>query len=416
MTGETKYQTWGYVPGVQLGKPGWPVPYDLRVRSPDERARRWLDERRPPTPCLVVDTDVVADRIARFTALFPDALIRYAVKANPEPAVLRTLVAAGVGFDVASPAEIDAALACGADPAQVAYGNPVKKAAAIGYAHRRGVREFTSDAAGDVDAVARAAPRSLVSIRMLVDGPGSVTPFGEKFGCDPVEARDLATRAATLGLRVGLGFHVGSQQLDAQAWEIGVATAGRVAGELAADGVPVERLNIGGGFPCGYVDGCPPLETVAKTVASALARAFPGRPPELMLEPGRAVVAEAGVLRTEVVLVARRPHRAGTRWVYLDVGRYNGLAETENEYVRYRLEPVDGRGGPVEPVVLAGPTCDGDDVLYQRTRYELPADVRAGDRYDLLEAGAYTASYSSVAFNGIPPLRVHCIGGYGDAE
>jgi ornithine decarboxylase len=389
-------------------------PYDRRVPFPGQRAVRWLDRRQPPTPCLVVDTDVVADRAARFAALFPGAALRYAVKANPAAPVLRALVAAGAGFDVAGPGEIDACLDCGADPARLAYGNTVKKTADIAYAHRRGVREFTSDAAGDVEAVARYAPGSLVSVRVRLDAPGSVTPFGDKFGCDPAEAGDLAARAAALGLRAGIAFHVGSQQLDPRAWEIGVATAGRLARRLAADGVPVERLNLGGGFPCRYSGGCPTLAAVAAAVEAALHREFPGPRPALLLEPGRGVVAEAGVLRAEVVLVARRPDRTGPRWVYLDVGRYNGLAETENEYVAYRIVPVDDRGGPAEPVVLAGPTCDGDDVIYRRTRYALPADLRPGDRLDLLDTGAYTASYSSVAFNGIPPLRVHCIGGHGE--
>ena len=370
-------------------------------------ARRFLDERRPPTPCLVVDTDVVAQRAAAFRAAFPDALIRYAVKANPAPPVLDTLVAAGFGFDVAGPAEVKLCLERGADPADLAYGNTIKKPADIAFAYAQGVREFTSDAEDDVDNLARHAPGALVSIRIRADTPDSVTPFGHKFGCEPAQALDLVHRAAAQGLRPGLAFHVGSQQPDLGAWDVAMVTAAKVA----ADAGGIVRLNLGGGFATAYRDDVPPLEAYAAQIADSLQQHFPDHP-ELLLEPGRAIVADAGLLRTEVVLVAQRGER---RWVYLDIGRYNGLAEAENEAIAYRFEPVDDRGGPSGPVVLAGPTCDGDDVLYQRTPYELALSVRAGDRFDLPGTGAYTASYASVGFNGIEPLRTYCVGRYGDA-
>ncbi|MET8847420.1 type III PLP-dependent enzyme [Amycolatopsis sp. NPDC004625] len=375
------------------------------------RIRRFLAEREPPTPCLVVDTDVVAARAREFRAAFPDALIRYAVKANPAPPVLDALVAAGIGFDVAGPAEVGLCLGRGADPADLAYGNPIKKPCDIAFAFGRGVREFTSDAAADVDHLGRHAPGSAVSIRVVLDTPDSATPFGRKFGCAPAEALDLVRRAAARGLRPGLAFHVGSQQPDVTAWETGIATAAKLFAEAAAEGVAMTRLNLGGGFATTHRTAVPPLAAYAATIEAALGAYFPAARPELLLEPGRVLVADAGLLRTEVVLVAPRD---GRRWVYLDIGRYNGLAEAENEAIAYRFEPVDA-AGPAGPVVLAGPTCDGDDVLYQRTPYELPLSLRTGDRLDLPGTGAYTASYASVGFNGIEPLRTYCIGRWGDA-
>jgi ornithine decarboxylase len=375
------------------------------------RIRRFLDERDPPTPCLVVDTDVVAARAREFSAAFPAALIRYAVKANPAPPVLDALVAAGIGFDVAGPAELELCLDRGADPADLAYGNPIKKPRDIAFAFGHGVREFTSDAAADVDHLGRYAPGSAVSIRVVLDAPDSVTPFGRKFGCAPGEALDLVLRAAERGLQPGLAFHVGSQQPDVTAWETGIATAAKLFAEAAAQGVAMTRLNLGGGFATFHRTAVPPLAAYAATIEAALGAYFPETRPEVLLEPGRVLVADAGLLRTEVVLVASRDER---RWVYLDIGRYNGLAEAENEAIAYRFEPVDA-DGPVGPVVLAGPTCDGDDVLYQRTPYELPLSLRTGDRLDLPGTGAYTASYASVGFNGIEPLRTHCIGRWGDA-
>lgn len=379
---------------------------------PADPLRRFLDEQNPPTPCLVVDTDVVAEQARAVCEAFPGALIRYAVKANPAPPVLDALVAAGVGFDVAGPAELALCLERGAASADLAYGNPIKKPRDIAFAFERGVREFTSDAPADVDHLGRYAPGSAVSIRVVLDAPDSVTPFGRKFGCEPAEALDLVLRAATLGLRPGIAFHVGSQQPAVAAWEIGIATAAKLFAEAAAQGVAMTRLNLGGGFATPHRTGVPSVDAYAATIETALDTYFRGNRPELMLEPGRVLVADAGLLRTEVVLVA---HRGERRWVYLDIGRYNGLAEAENEAIAYRFEPVEPHDGPAGPVVLAGPTCDGDDVLYQRTPYELPLSLRDGDRLDLPGTGAYTASYASVGFNGIEPLRTYCVGKWGDA-
>ncbi|WP_037304974.1 type III PLP-dependent enzyme [Amycolatopsis orientalis] len=376
------------------------------------RIRAFLADREPPTPCLVVDTDLVAARTAAVAAAFPDALIRYAVKANPAPEVLDAVLSAGAGFDVAGTGEIELCLSRGAEAAELAYGNTIKKPSDIAFAYTRGVREFTTDSAGDLANLAEYAPGSLVSIRLLLTGgPDSVTPFGHKFGCEPSVAATLLRQAVDAGLRPGIAFHVGSQQPDPAAWEIGVATAAKVAADA---GVGLARLNIGGGFATGHREPVPSLADYAAVIHAALGEHLPGPGPELLLEPGRVIVADAGLIRTEVVLVTTRAATDERRWVYLDVGRYNGMAECENEAVAYRLEPV-GVKGPEGPVVLAGPTCDGDDVLYQRTPCALPMSLRAGDLLDIPGTGAYTASYSSVAFNGIEPLRTYCVGRFADA-
>jgi ornithine decarboxylase len=180
--------------------------------------------------------------------------------------------------------------------------------------------------------------------------------------------------------------------------------AARISAELG-----LTEVNLGGGFPVGYRTEVPGPGEFAKIIQDNLRRYFPTMP-SVMLEPGRAIVAEAGVLRSEVVLVATRNAH---RWVYLDVGRYGGLAETEGEAITYRLVTAHD-DGPRGPVVLAGPTCDGDDVIYQHSDYQLPLALRAGDRVDFLAAGAYTASYSSVAFNGFPPLATYCVSSTGE--
>ncbi len=166
-------------------------------------------------------------------------------------------------------------------------------------------------------------------------------------------------------------------------------------------------LNLGGGLPAHYRAVVPPLAAYAETIEQALMRYFGHARPEIVIEPGRYLVGDAGLLRTQVLLIARKSRRASRRWVYLDAGRYNGLPETFGERIHYRIRPSI-HGGPIEPAILAGPTCDSTDILYQRAGYDLPLDLKVGHTIDFLSAGAYTASYASVEFNGFAPIQMHC--------
>lgn len=383
------------------------------MANPDtalKRIHEFLDTRRPDTPCLVVDLDTVRDRYHELRERLPHATICYAVKANPAPEVVRVLAAAGAHFDVASTGEIDLCLAEGVTPDRLSYGNPIKKARDIAYAHRRGVRQFSCDARDDLHKLAEFAPGASVYCRLLVDAPASATPFGRKFGCSAQLAVSLLCEAAELGLDpAGLCFHVGSQQLEPAAWRDGIERSARVFAELAGLGVRLRALNLGGGMPVDYRTPAPSGADITTVIEDALAEHFPDQRPRILLEPGRAIVADAGLIRSEVVMVSTKSPADEVRWVYLDVGRYNGLAETEAEAITYQLGS-EHEYGPAGPVILAGPSCDGDDVLYQHSVYHLPLSLRSGDYLDILATGAYTASYSSVCFNGFPPLSTYCIG------
>lgn len=379
-----------------------------------DRIRRFVAEQEPPSPCLVIDLATVRARYQQLASALPGARLFYAVKANPAAEVVRELVAAGACFDVASLPEIELCIREGAAPQDISYGNTIKKRSDIAAAYALGVRLFTTDSIPDIEHVAEYAPGSSVFCRIMLADTGSLTPFGRKFGCAPEMAVAVLVRAAELGLRpAGVSFHVGSQQLDPQVWDRAIDEAARVAEKLAAGGISLPMLNIGGGLPGQYTrdPDAPPLADYAAAIRESVRSHFAvaGLPePALVVEPGRFLVADAGLLRAEVVLVSRKSDDDERRWVYLDVGRYNGLAETENEYIAYQLA-TPGVSGECGPVVLAGPTCDGDDVLYQRTLYRLPLALRAGDHVELLSTGAYTASYSSIAFNGFAPLPTYCI-------
>lgn len=362
--------------------------------------------RARPTPYLALDPQVVRERYRALAAAFAGARLYYAVKACPEPAVLRALVAEGAGFDVASQAEIELCRAAGADPDLLQHGNPVRGPGAAAAAAAAGVRRFVTDSAEDLDALAAEVPGARVQVRLTVDDTGSATPFHGKFGALPGEAVALLGRAGDRGLvPAGLTFHAGSQQTRPQTYAAAVRTALDVAGRA---GLRRPEMDLGGGWPVAYRAAVTGPAAFAAAVGSAVdAAVAAGRVDgaDLILEPGRAVVAEAGVLRATVLRVSRRPGIDHRRWVYLDVGRYQGLAETEGEAIGYPLR-VPGRTGPDGPCVLAGPTCDGDDVIYRRTPVPLPLDLAAGDAVDLLRTGAYTSSYASVGFNGFGPLDV----------
>lgn len=360
------------------------------------------------TPCLVLDLDRVRANYLAMRELLPEADIHYAVKANPAPEIIRLLVELGAGFDVASPGEIELCLAQGAVPGRLSYGSTVKKARDVAFAYRLGVRRFSFDAHDDLENLGRHAPGSVVACRFLVDATASRTPFGRKFGTDPELAVGLLVRAAALGLTPALCFHVGSQQVDPGAWATGVEQAAGIAKALSAKGIELDSVNLGGGFPVSYAEEVPALSGYTETIMAAVARHFGAGHPPLLVEPGRAIVATAGTIHAEVVSVGHKSGPDERRWVYLDVGRYNGLAETENEYIAYRVT-TDRPSAPDGPVIIAGPTCDGDDVLYQHTPYRLPLALRSGDRVAIQDAGAYTASYSSVGFNGIPPLATYFV-------
>ncbi|GBG40891.1 alanine racemase [Mycobacterium montefiorense] len=356
----------------------------------------------PESPYLSIDLGQVRKNFRALRTALPDAQIRYAVKANPAEQILRLLAAQGSAFDVASVGEIDACDAAGIDGRLLTFGNTVKKAADVARAYARGVRRFTFDSEQGMTAIAEHAPGAAVECRIAPDFPSSVTPFGHKFGCTPEAAARLLDRARLLGLQPqGVSFHVGSQQLDPEAWALGIRCAAPIFDAIAE----LSTINIGGGYPLAYAVGAPGLDVIADVITSALARHFGADPPQLAVEPGRVIAGSAGTISCEVVSV-----RTGTddrRWVYLDIGRYGGLAETENEYIRYRLR-TDRDGDRVDDAVVAGPTCDGDDVLYRN--YPLPVTLRPGDRVEIDDAGAYTASYASVEFNGFPLLPTYFVG------
>jgi ornithine decarboxylase len=374
-----------------------------------ERIREFLRHRRDDGPCLVVDLDVVRDNYRAFATALPDSRVFYAVKANPAPELLALLASLGSCFDTASVAEIEMALAAGATAERISFGNTIKKERDVARAHALGVRLFAVDSKAEVEKVARAAPGARVFCRFLFDCAGAEWPLSRKFGCDPEMAVDVLEHAHRLGLEAyGVSFHVGSQQRRVQAWDQALKVAGAIFRACAERGITLSMVNLGGGFPTRYCEDVPPVVNYGRSIFRALRKHFGNRIPETIIEPGRGMVGNAGVIEAEVVLVARKSARDAVRWVYLDIGKFGGLAETMDESIRYPVRtPRDG--DPTAPCVLAGPTCDSMDVLYERKPYDLPVSLEIGDKVLIEGAGAYTATYASVGFNGFAPLKTYHI-------
>jgi ornithine decarboxylase len=358
------------------------------------------------TPFVVIDTAIISQAYDDLRAGFEFAQVYYAVKANPAVEIIDLLKDKGSSFDIASIYELDKVLSRGVGPDRISYGNTIKKSKDIRYFYEKGVRMFATDSEADLRNIAKAAPGAKVYVRILTEGSTTADwPLSRKFGCQADMAMDLLILARDLGLvPYGLSFHVGSQQRDISAWDAAIAKVKVIFERLKEeDGIVLKLINMGGGFPANYITRTNSLETYAEEIIRFLKEDFGDELPEIILEPGRSLIANAGILVSEVVLVARKSRTAVERWVYVDVGLFGGLIETMGEAIKFPI--YTEKKGEMEEVVIAGPTCDSADIMYENHKYELPLNLAIGDRMYWLSTGAYTTSYSAVEFNGFPPLK-----------
>ncbi|MGQ4273566.1 type III PLP-dependent enzyme [Terrihabitans sp. B22-R8] len=371
-----------------------------------DRIKNFLASRRHEGPVLVVDLDVVRENYTAFARSLPDTRVFYAVKANPQPEVLRLLADLGSCFDCASVAEIRQVLSAGATADRISFGNTIKKERDVAEAFRLGVELFAVDCREEVEKISRAAPGARVFCRILCDGAGAEWPLSRKFGCVPEMAVDVLEHAHRLGLTAhGVSFHVGSQQRDPAMWDGALSSAATIFRECAERGIHLSMVNLGGGFPTRYLKEIPGVQSYGSAIFEALRKHFGNRLPETIIEPGRGMVGNAGMIQAEVVLISKKSDAEDeTRWVYLDIGKFGGLAETMDEAIRYPIR-TRHEGADMVPCVLAGPTCDSADVLYEKEPYLLPVSLEIGDLVMIEATGAYTTTYSAAGFNGFPPLE-----------
>jgi len=362
------------------------------------------------TPFIVINLDIIEKSYKEIEKNFPFAKIFCAIKANPAPENVRLLKNLGSNFDVASRYELDLILENGGSVDKVSYGNTIKKKEDIKYFYDKGCRLYVSDSEEDVKNIAKFAPGSDVFFRILVDGSNTADwPLSFKFGAEPAMVEDLMVLAKNLGLNPrGVSFHVGSQQRNISTWSVALKTVARIFNNMKSKGIELDLINMGGGFPANYVTKTELLKEYSKEIIGFLKENFGNKLPTIILEPGRSMFGNSGILVTEVVLISKKYKNTDDKWLYIDAGKFNGLIETIDESIHYPLY-TDVKGNMSESFIIAGPTCDSMDVIYEKFRNPLPENIKIGDKIYWLTTGAYTTSYCAVCFNGFPPLMAYFV-------
>jgi len=316
----------------------------------------------------------------------------YAVKANPDPRVLKTLIEEGTGFEIASIAELDLLLELGVPAAEVYYSNPMKSRAYIEYAATKGIEWFALDSLEELRKIHSIKPDAKLYVRIEAPNVGSDWPLAGKFGMKAQEVDAIVAEAAALKADLaGVTFHVGSQCRNPENWRVGIQGAKRVFKKMRLAGLNPRLLNIGGGYPVRHVKPIPSIEVIGNVVNDGL-KAFPDDV-QVIAEPGRYLVSDAGYFVCRVLGTATR---AGKRWMHWDAGLFGGVIEA-SEGLRYRIRT--DRSGPDVVWTVGGPTCDSVDIVMRDE--PLPSDVQEGDFVYIRNAGAYTTAYAS-QFNGFP--------------
>ena len=362
------------------------------------------------TPLFVVDHEAVRSNYAEFRRYLPRVQAYYAVKANPDPEILRTLCIAGASFDVASIAEFmlvyENVKQLPASERQsfiwdkIVYANPVKD--------RRTLEELDPykplvafDNSEEIKKIRKHAPHAGLMLRIRVPNTGSVVELSSKFGASPAEAVDLIAMASDAGLVVeGLSFHVGSQCTNFENYVQALSTSASIMEEAEARGFSLKLLDVGGGFPARYDRHVRPFRELARIIRVEVNRLFP-KDMEILAEPGRFMVGTAAILVAEVI---GKSEREGKRCYYINDGIYHTFSGILFDHCQYHLKAF--KKGPKRISAVFGPTCDALDTISQAE--ELP-ELGLGDLVYSENIGAYTHA-SSTCFNGFPPAQVVHVG------
>lgn len=355
------------------------------------------------TPFLIIDLDIIEENYRKLAAAIPDCKIFYAIKANSHPRILERLRDLGSNFDVASIGEIKKLMNLGVTADRMIFANPIKREKDIAEAYDLGVYLFAADSTMELDKIAENAPGSQVVIRVAVENTHSDWPLSRKFGVDLLVAVDLIAYAQKLRLTpVGVSFHVGSQNYDPHSWSNAIERVAKIFYWAERNfGIHLRVLDIGGGIPIKHVKPIPTVEEIGEIVLQSISEHLYGvRNLQVFAEPGRSMVGNSGILVSKVLL---RCQRGSEEWVYIDAGVFHGLMETIENF-RYEIE-VDGKESEQKiPFVLAGPTCDSVDKIYDDAL--LSYNITLDDIVYFINAGAYTVEYGT-NFNGIPSPKVY---------
>jgi ornithine decarboxylase len=358
------------------------------------------------TPLFIVDHDQLRRNYAEFRRWLPRVQPYYAVKANPDPAIVRTFYKAGASFDVASIGEfrlVHKNIERLSPKAQqdfiwdkIVYANPIKDRATLEELDQYKPL-VTYDNFAEIGKIRKHAPHAGLALRIRVPNTGSMVELSSKFGAAPAEAVDLIAAAAHAGLSVeGLCFHVGSQCTNFNNYVQSLTMSAQVIEEAASAGFQLRLLDIGGGFPAPYDGSVRRFRELSRILNAEFRRLFP-KEIEIIAEPGRFLVATAATLVAEVIGKAQRD---GKRCYYLNDGLYHTFSGVLFDHCQYQIRAF--KRGHDQLSAVFGPTCDALDTICQAE--PLP-DLDLGDLVYSKDIGAYTHA-SSTWFNGFPPAKV----------
>jgi ornithine decarboxylase len=343
-----------------------------------------------PPPYLLMDKEVVKEKVSLIGKGIKNAKVFYAVKANPDREVLAFLNGFGVGFEIASEGELQILASLGVGPERIITSNPIKSLKFLEQAVSYGVNYFAYDSPAEVEKLARYAQGSNVYVRLTVPNEGSEWPLSKKFGVEMDEAVELLVQAQKRGLNpFGITFHVGSQCNNVYNWDTAIEKARELSETAEHQGIILRMLNIGGGYPIRYTKNVVDIATIEKKIDKVISRKF-SKDLEVFIEPGRSVVGDSGIFVATVIGKARR---GDENWLYIDVGVFNGLMESVGG-IKYQY--IVGSRSEPKLWTVSGPSCDSFDVIDRDV--ELP-EPEVGNRILIPSSGAYTISYAS-EFNG----------------
>jgi len=360
------------------------------------------------TPLFVVDHDAIRRNYAEFKKYLPRVQAYYAVKAEPDPAIVRTLYQAGASFDVASMPEFKIVYENikGMPQKQrqdwiwdkIIYANPIKPTETLEQLDPYKPL-VTYDNLEEVRKIKKHAPHAGLALRIKVPNTGAMVELSSKFGAAPGEAVDFILAAVKEGLTVeGLSFHVGSQTTNFENYVQAINLAASIFKEAGDRGYKkMNVLDIGGGFPAPYDATGKPFRELAKKINTEIDRLFP-KNIEILAEPGRFMIATAG---TSVVKITGKAVRDGRLCYYVNDGVYHTYSGIIFDHCQYPLKSF--RKGPEESCAVFGPTCDALDVISMSNN--LPSDLKLGELLYSVNIGAYSHA-SSTYFNGFPPAKV----------
>lgn len=344
------------------------------------------------TPFLIMDREKLIENCRLFSRVFQKNKVFYSVKANCADSVLKLLDENGINFDVAAKGEIEQLFRLGIPVEKMIFSAPTKIPGHIDFAYRVGVKVYAFDSYCELDKLAVLAPGSEVIARVTVANTGSEWPLEKKFGVEPSQVVDLMVYAAEKGLvPAGLGFHVGSQNRIPASWGSALESMAKLYSDLKTAGISLKYINTGGGYPADYRQEIPGVEAIAEVIHSSHKQLFDDKV-EIWVEPGRGLVANAGILVTSVINQTVRDDKL---WVYVDTGIFHGVMETSQGFKFPVLTEKDNE--PRRECILAGPSCDSVDVFMDGIT--LPETIDVGDKLFFLSAGAYTTSVEH--YNGI---------------